>query len=68
MIIISSIETENQLSYCGSTLIDFTLAITLIESPCVSNIGVLGYNLKLATLGRKILDRLYIETTDNEDD
>ena len=55
----ASAETTPSLYY--QSLIDFTLAITLIESPCV--ISACGdqawHDLKLTTLGKRIVNRLY---------
>ena len=55
----ASAETIASLYYQG--LIDFTLAITLIESPCVISAcwDQAWHDLKLITLGKRIVNGLY---------
>ena len=55
--------TETTSSLCYQSLIDFTLAITLIKSPCVVSVcwDQAWRDLKLTTLGKRIVNRLYCE-------
>ena len=48
--------------YCQS-LIDFMLAITLIESPSVISVcwNQASHDLKLTTLGKRIVSRLWLK-------
>ena len=52
---------ETTPSLYNQSLIDFTLAITLIESPCVTSAcwDQAWHDLKLTTLGKRIVNRLY---------